>query len=141
MLRYKLYQNNNSSSKSHGLWFARAYQDETLDLEALSNHMSEHDTPFSPGVILGVLKDMIRCIKELTLNGKSVKLDDLAIFSIGIHSTGADSPKKFDAKKNIRRVHLRSRATGKFSTAALNLVVKTGEYGKYDTQENNSTNP
>ncbi|MBQ7423375.1 MAG: DNA-binding protein [Prevotella sp.] len=134
MLHYKLYKNNSSSEKVSGLWFARAYQTETYDLKKLCEHMSEHDTPFSPGVISGVLKDMIRCVKELALDGKSVKLDDLGIFSIGIHSTGAESPAKFDVKKNINSVRLRCRATGSFSTSALKLNIKVGEYGKYSTE-------
>ena len=81
MIRYKLYQNRNSNSNTNGKWYARAVCEETYDTEKLASHMSSHSSPFSAGVIHGVLKDMIACIKELVMDGKNVKLDDLAIFS------------------------------------------------------------
>ena len=80
MIRYKLYQNKMEGNTGYNLWYARAVCDETYDTEMLAKHMSTHNTPYSPGVIHGVLKDMIACIKELLLDGKNVKLDDLAIF-------------------------------------------------------------
>ena len=80
MIRYKLYQNQITTSRFNGYWYARAVCDETYDTQQLAKHMSGHNTPYSPGVIHGVLKDMIACIKELLLDGKNVKLDDLAIF-------------------------------------------------------------
>ena len=61
-----------------GKWFARAVSDETFDLAKLAEHMSKHNSPYSSGVIKGVLTDMVDCIKELLLDGKNVKLDDLA---------------------------------------------------------------
>ena len=39
--------------------------------------------------IIGRLKDMVNCTKELLLDGKNVEIDDLAIFSVGLHTTGA----------------------------------------------------
>ena len=48
--------------------------------------MSKHNSPYSGGVIKGVLSDMVDCIKELLLDGKCVKIDDLAIFGVGIRS-------------------------------------------------------
>ncbi len=47
---------------------------------------------FSKGAIKGMITDMAFCIKELCLQGISVKIDDLAIFSIGIkNKVGAKS--------------------------------------------------
>lgn len=54
--------------------------------------MSNHNTPYSSGVIKGVLADMVSCTKELILDGKNVKLDDLAIFSVGIVSKKGRNP-------------------------------------------------
>ena len=42
--------------------------------------MSNHNTPYSKGAIMGMLTDMVGCIKELLLEGKNVKIADLAIF-------------------------------------------------------------
>ncbi len=84
MIRYKIYQNQQKKGLNAGKWFARAVSDETFDLAKLAEHMSKHNSPYSSGVIKGVLTDMVDCIKELLLDGKSVKIDDLAIFGVGI---------------------------------------------------------
>ena len=86
MITYRKIQIVGENHPCNGLWYARPVINETLDIELLSRHMSKHNTPFSPGVIKGVLADMVTCIKELILDGKNVKLDDLAIFSVGIIS-------------------------------------------------------
>ena len=117
MIRYKLYQNKMESSSAYNQWYARAVCDETYDTEMLAKHMSTHNTPYSPGVIHGVLKDMIACIKELLLDGKNVKLDDLAIFSVGIKSKGAASVADFNVAENVKGLKLRARATGNLSTS------------------------
>ena len=63
--------------------------------------MANHNTPYSEGLIKGVLTDMISCTKELILDGKNVKLDDLAIFSVGIVSRkGAASAADFTLADN-----------------------------------------
>lgn len=86
MIRYKKYQVTGEDSPLKGLWYARPVIEETFDIEKLAKHMSNHNTPYSSGVIKGVLADMVSCTKELILDGKNVKLDDLAIFSVGIVS-------------------------------------------------------
>jgi predicted histone-like DNA-binding protein len=98
---YQLYQDNREKSLTRGKWYARAKVQQTFDLDKLVEHMSNHDCPFSPGTIHGVLKDAIRCIRELTLDGNQVKLDELAMFSIGIETKPANSAKEFMASKNI----------------------------------------
>lgn len=99
MIRYKKYQNKNEKNvTTFNKWYARAVCEETVDIAALAEHMSTHNTPFSTGAIHGMLKDMVNCIKELLMDGKNVKIDDLGIFSVGIRSKGAvtpeDSPRK-----------------------------------------------
>ena len=125
MIRYVLRQNSNELSKVFGKFFAFPVIEETVDLAGLSEHMSSHNTPFSKGVIKGLLTDMVNCIKELLLEGKNVKIDDLAIFSIGIKNQkgGADTEEDFSVSKNIQSVKLRSRATGILVPKALNLVA------------------
>ena len=123
MIRYILRQNSNELSKVFGKYFAYPVIEETVNLEGLSEHMSSHNSPFSKGVIKGLLTDMVNCIKELLLEGKNVKIDDLAIFSIGIKNQkgGADSEEDFTVSKNVQSVKLRSRATGILVAKSLNL--------------------
>lgn len=113
MIRYKKYQMTGENSPLKGLWYARPVIEETYDTERLAKHMANHNTPYSAGVVKGVLTDMISCIKELILDGKNVKLDDLAIFSVGIVSRkGAASAADFTLADNVKGLKLRARATG-----------------------------
>ena len=78
---YRKYQNKNHRSPSYGKWFGRAVVlGKTVTLEDLAEHMAQHNTPYSEGVIKGVLTDMVTCIRELVLEGKSVKIPNLCIF-------------------------------------------------------------
>jgi predicted histone-like DNA-binding protein len=123
MIFYDLRQNKNKDSKAFKKWFAYPEIKETVDLDDLAAHMSSHNMPFSKGAIKGILTDMVSCIKELLLEGKNVKIADLAIFSLGIKNTkgGADSEKEFSVVKHIQGVKLRARATGDLITKNLNL--------------------
>ena len=123
MVRYVLKQNNNSDSKVFGKWFAYPVIEETIDLDGLAEHMSNHNSPYSKGTVKGQITDMIGCIKELLLEGKNVKIDDLAIFSLGIKNKkgGAITEDDFNITKNIEGVRLRARATGQLVAKSLNL--------------------
>ena len=119
-INYKLYQNKNSESNGYGKYYARVAHEEMIDLDQLSEHMSGHNSVFSKGNIKGLLTDMVACIKELVLDGKKVKLDDLAIFGVAIKSEGADSQEAFSVKENIKGIRLTCRATGAFANKKLN---------------------
>ncbi len=123
MIRFTVFKNNNPTIEStFNKWYPRVKVDETVDLQGLAAHMSTHNSPFSAGVIQGLMTDMVDCIKELLLEGKNVKLDNLAIFSVGIQTKkGADKAEDFSISENIRGVKLRARATGKLSNQRLNL--------------------
>ncbi len=122
MILYVLKQNKNSKSKVFGKFFAFPVIEETVTLDGLAEHMSNHNTPYSKGAIMGMLTDMVTCIKELLLEGKNVKIADLAIFSLGIKNNGgAESADEFMVVKHIKGVKLRARATGELITKSLNL--------------------
>ena len=123
MIRYILRQNNVADSMYYRKWYAYPMVDETIDLAALAKHMEEHNSGFSEAMCLGVMKAMVRCIKEQVLAGKNVKIDDLAIFSVGLKNTvgGANSAEEFTASANISGVKLRARATGILRSSVLNM--------------------
>ena len=125
MILYVLKQNKNSKSAAYGKFFAYPIIEETINLDALAEHMSNHNTPYSKGAIKGMLTDMVSCIKELLLEGKNVKIADLAIFSLGIKNNGgAVSEEAFTVSKNIKGVKLRARATGELIAKSLNLEAQ-----------------
>ena len=140
MITYRKIQVNGENSPINGLWYARPVISETLDITALAKHMANHNTPFSPGVIKGVLADMVACIKELILDGKNVKLDDLAIFSVGIVSDhGAESAQAFKVSEHVKGLKLRARATGELSNEQINLAGQLKEAMPYAVEDEGST--
>ena len=123
MILFKLSKNKNPKiQKAYGKYYARPVVTQTVNLNALAEHMTEHNTGFSPGATKGLLTDMVKCIKELVLQGLAVKIDDLAIFSIGLKTKkGADSEDDFSVAKNIDGVRLRARATGNLTSSKLDI--------------------
>jgi predicted histone-like DNA-binding protein len=92
-----------------------------MTLADLAKHMEEH-TAVSRGYVHGVIKAMVKCIKEQLLAGKNVKIDDLAIFSCGIKNReGANREEDFTTTNNIAGVKFRARATGELRNNNLNL--------------------
>jgi len=123
MILYNLKKNKNEKMpNAYGKYYAYPVVTQTIGIDGLANHMSSHNTPFSPGAVKGMLTDMVICIRELALQGIAVKIDNLAIFSIGIkNKQGADTEKDFSISKNIEGVKLRARATGELVSDKLNL--------------------
>ena len=126
MIRYILKQNGVSTSTSYKKYYAKPVIEQTMNLQQLAKHMADHNSGFSEAMCLGVITAMIRCIKEMILEGKNVKIDDLAIFSCGIKNTpgGAESEDDLTVSKNIRGVKLRVRATGELTASSLNLEAQ-----------------
>ena len=139
MLRYRLYQDNRRNAANPGAWYARPTISQTYGLDDLAEHMAAHDTPFSKGVIYGVLTDMVNCIQELTLDGIAVKIPDLAIFSVGFKSSSSENVKDFNAAENIKAYKLRARATGQYKPQLLKQKVNVRHYGEYKVSTDEPT--
>lgn len=137
MLRYRIYQKQTADA-SKAKWYARAVSQEMYDIDKLAKHMSAHNTPFSPGVIKGLITDMVDCIEELALDGKSVKIADLGIFSIALVSKGADSRAEFNIKKNVTGARLTCRATGAMRPYKVSQLTEIRELNEY-TPEDDAT--
>nr|WP_303218591.1 DNA-binding protein [uncultured Prevotella sp.] len=123
MILINLKKNKNEKMpNAFGKYYAFPVINQTIGMDGLSEHMASHNTPFSAGAIKGMLTDLVSCIRELTLQGIAVKIDNLAIFSIGIkNKCGAASEKDFSVAKNIESVKLRARATGVLMSDRLKL--------------------
>lgn len=130
MIRYYKYQNHSNIEKAKNKWFLRVKHGETVDLEKLAEHMADHNTPYSKGTIYGVLKDMVTCTKELMLDGKKVKIGDLAIFSLGIHCVGANEPEEATVA-NIRSFSFNAQGTGEMRPMTVALHAKLKELDSY----------
>ena len=69
-----------SESEQAGKFYARVSYKQTLSVQDMAHHMSEHNTLFSEGSITGILIDFVKCVREQVLMGNTVKIDNLAIF-------------------------------------------------------------
>lgn len=134
MLRYKVYQDKRENSQTRGKWYAHVQVSNTLTLEDLAKHMADHNSPYSKGLIYGILTDMIECISELVLDGKAVKIPNLAIFSLGIKTKPADTAEDFSVAKNVAGYKLRARATGEFTPNMLKNQVHAQEQYIYNPE-------
>lgn len=141
MILFKLSKNKNPKiQKAYGKYYARPVVTQTVDLNGLAEHMTEHNTGFSPGATKGLLTDMVKCIKELVLQGLAVKIDDLAIFSIGLKTKkGADSEDDFSVAKNIEGVRLRARATGNLTSSKLDIQASLKNAANLLVEDSNKT--
>jgi hypothetical protein len=146
MLEINVSQNNNSYSSVYGKHFPRVEYKETMGIDEMARHMAEHNTPFTPGTISGILKDFVKCTREQCLNGNTVKIDDLAIFKCSVEGNGMTlaegykivgglgglpatknpdgTPRTPDYTKEaqyaVKSAKLLAQATGEFTKAELN---------------------
>ena len=80
----------NSETEMAGKMYARVNYKQSLSISDMARHMSEHNTVFSEGSILGVLTDFVKCVREMVLNGNTVKIDNLAIFKASVEANGLE---------------------------------------------------
>ena len=99
ILKFKKYKEARKGRPTTGKYYAKAVQDRTVDFEDFVTHMSEHNSPYSRGVIHGVLIDMLSCLQELVLDGKSVRLGELGLFSISMTTRTADTAELFTVRE------------------------------------------
>lgn len=131
-LKYRLMQEKREESKEFGKWYARAVQDRVVEFDDFVEHIAHHNSTFSRGTVNGVMMDALDCLKELVLDGKSVRLADLGLFSVGINTKPASTPKTFTVDKNVAGVHLNVRNTKTWSNVELRKLCKISELEKND---------
>ena len=143
MIELYISQNNNSQSEAYGKYYPRVSYKQTMNIHDMAVHMAEHNTPFSEGTIEGILRDFVKCVREQTLNGNTVKVDNLAIFKVSVIGNGckelydADLDKTITASigtigKNdktgpaVNSLKLLAQATGEYTREELNKDSKLG---------------
>ena len=129
MIHYKKYQNKIKGSVSKDKWFGRAVH-ELVEFDEFVTHMARHHCVFSEGTIRGVLIEMENCLREMLLDGKAVRFDDLGIFRIGLNTAPADTQKEFTAS-NIWGVHMNLYLGKRFRAKQLLVDARFKEADKY----------
>ena len=133
----------NSETEQAGKLYARVDYKESLDIEDMAHHMAEHNTAFSEGLITGILIDFVKCVREMVLNGNTVKIRNLAIFKATVEANGLETLYDADADKvatatmgtlregdktgpAVKVVKLLAQSTGDFTRDELKKDVKMG---------------
>jgi len=131
MIELYLTRNNNETSEAYGKYYPRVSYKQTMNIHDMAKHMAEHNTPFSEGTIEGILRDFVKCTREQTLMGNTVKVDDLAIFKVSAIGNGCAKLYDPDTDKTISASIGSIKKTDKTgaSVASLKLLAQaTGEY-------------
>ena len=141
MIELYLSKNMIEGSAAYGKYYPRVSYKQTMNIHDMAKHMAEHNTPFSEGTIEGILRDFVRCTREQTLMGNTVKVDDLAIFKVSVIGNGSillydpDTDKTISASigtigKNdktgpaVQSLKLLAQATGEYTREELNKEAK-----------------
>ena len=130
-----------SETEQAGKLYARVNYKQTMDLHDMAHHMAEHNTAFSEGLIVGVLTDFVKCVREMVLNGNTVKVGNLAIFKATVESNGLEV--LYDAQSDkvasatigtlkegdktgaaVKTIKLLAQSTGDFTREELKKDVK-----------------
>jgi hypothetical protein len=132
MVQLNVYKNTDSTSAQYGKAYARADYKQTLSVSDLAKLMAEHNTGFSPGSIEGILVDAVKTIREQTLMGNCVKIDNLAIFKCSVISNACSRYGVMKAKIGTKSVRINGQnvETGNAIKSMKLLAVATGDYTK-----------
>ena len=137
MLELYLSQNQNSHSDAYGKWYPRVSYKQTLNIHDMAVHMAEHNTPFSEGTIEGILRDFVKCTREQTLMGNTVKVDNLAIFKVSCIGNGSSKLYDPDTDKTISASIGTMKKTDKTGPAVESLKLLAQATGEYTREELN----
>ena len=104
---YKTYKNQNTASKTYGLYYGRVVNTSTMTYQELCKHMSEHNSVYGEDICLGVANKLQSCILEQLLEGKKVQFGDLGTFYLATKTSGSATEEDFNANQNIKGLYLR----------------------------------
>ena len=137
MIELYLSQNKNSKSAAYGKYYPRVSYKQTLNIHDMAVHMAEHNTPFSEGTIEGILRDFVKCTREQTLMGNTVKVDNLAIFKVSVIGNGCTRLYDADTDKTITASIGVLKKTDKTGPAVSSLKLLAQATGEYTREELN----
>ena len=127
-----------SETEQAGKYYARVSYKQTMTIQDMAHHMAEHNTIFSEGSILGVLTDFIHCVREMVLNGNTVKLDNLAIFKATVEANGLETLYDATADK-VASATLGTLKEGEKTGAAVKVIKllaqSTGDFSREELKK------
>jgi hypothetical protein len=106
MLELNLTKNTNEAIQgTYGKYYARVEYKDTIGIDKLAKHMHSHNAVWSRGLVVGLLTDLVDCVKELALQGYVVKIDDLGLFKATVEGNGLTLQQgaKISAGRGVQR--------------------------------------
>ena len=137
MIELYISQNKNTQSEAYGKYYPRVSYKQTMNIHDMAVHMAEHNTPFSEGTIEGILRDFVKCVREQTLNGNTVKVDNLAIFKVSVIGNGCKELYDADLDKTITASIGTVGKNDKTGPAVHSLKLLAQATGEYTREELN----
>ena len=130
--------NETSETEQAGKLYARVSYKQSMTIQDMARHMAEHNTVFSEGSILGVLTDFVKCVREMVLNGNTVKIDNLAIFKATVESNALEV--LYDAENDkVATATIGTLADGAKTGAAVKtvklLAQSTGDFTREELRK------
>lgn len=98
---YKVYQDNRTNSKNKGKYYARAYHLGITDTEELAD-VIQQNVSVKKSDVYAVLIELANVVRDKLLASYKVRIEGLGLFSVGIHTTAAETPQKFTAADNVK---------------------------------------
>ena len=130
-----------SETEQAGKYYARVSYNQTMSVQDMAQHMADHNTAFSEGLITGILIDFVKCVREQVLMGNTVKIDNLAIFKATVEANALET--LYDAEQDkvasasigtlpegaktgaaVKAIKLLAQSTGEFSRDELKKDVR-----------------
>ena len=104
---YRLHQDQSVGTKRSGKWYARMVPTSCINTRQLAEIMQRNCT-VKKSDILAVITELIETMQDQLQNSKRVKLNGFGAFKIGIENSpgGVESADKFDARKDIKGLHV-----------------------------------
>jgi predicted histone-like DNA-binding protein len=102
---YKLIQDNRRNAANPGSWYARAAHPVKINTSQLADIMQSNCT-VKHSDILAVLRELADTIRLQLQDSKSVSIDNLGTFKVGLRSAGSETVKDFNVKKHIKSLHI-----------------------------------
>ena len=127
-----------SETEQAGKLYARVSYKQTLSVQDMARHMSEHNTMFSEGSITGILIDFVKCVREQILMGNTVKIDNLAIFKATVEANALET--LYDAENDkVASASMGTLAEGAKTGAAVKtvklLAQSTGDFTREELKK------
>ena len=110
-----------SQTEEEGKLYARVSYKESMSVQDVATHMASHNTIYSEGTIVGVMTDFVRCVRHLILEGKTVKIDNLAIFKATVEANALET--LYDAEHDkVASATIGQLAEGQKTGAAVKVI-------------------